>query len=218
MSIDTIIDELTEELERPDLYSISETFIPACIREAHAIRRWTKDLAFSVVPDPEVDEDNRVRLSRVSEFPGMRDITQVKLYAGYTEPVTGTYLPFNEIPLSGEGFKNRNEMNDIKDYYGIRYQHLYSIVGTELLLQGVDSSTKAIEFKMLFWPTITRSQVDNKLTTTSWIVEEAPEVVKAYLRQKLAGVIQKERLIQTAQGTTRILREDLINSNEGEWY
>lgn len=218
MTIDIIITELLDELERPDLYITSEGFIPASIRAAHACRKFYKDVAKVVMPDPTIDDNSRVRYSLVSDLPRLREVKGVKLFATYTEPTPGVYVLTNEIALGEDGFKDRGEMNDVTDYYGNRYRHLFSLAGDELLLQGVDPSTTAIELEVLQWPTVTRGTFTGILTTSSWIVREFPELVKAHLRKNLARTTSRKVLMDQADSLIAIHQTDLVNANSKGFY
>lgn len=217
MTIDTIINELLDEMERPDLYDSCEMYVPEALRKAHGCRKFYKDLAEVVLPDPVIDENNRVRYFVGTDLPKLREIQKVQLYQGYTEPTPGEYSPYNEIFVRG-GFLDRAKLHSVYDYYGFERQYLYSRVGAELVLQGVSSDTQAVKFTMFAWPTVTRNAATQKLETPSWIVEEWPELVKAHLRKKLIVVVNGKRDEKSsADGMIIEAQTDLLNGNIDGW-
>lgn len=217
MTIETIISELLEELERPDLAVKTEKFVPEALRFAHSIRKFSKDLKDIIVVDPEITEEDRVSLSITTDLPKMRAINSIELYQGYTEPTTDLFLPNNKIPRPTE-FKNRAELNSVYDYYGFKHRYIYTVVGREVVLEGVDQQTKAMRFRCFVWPAITRDDVTQKLTTDSWIVDDWPEIIKAKLRDKLTYVIDKKDFKQSAQQDLKIAMEDILAENHEGMY
>lgn len=216
MSLTTIVEQLLSELERPDLQAKCNMFVPEAIRTAHGIRKFSKDLHKVVVTDPIVSSENSTNISLSQSLPRLRAIRNVELYGSYTEPQPGLYVLTNQIPT--QEFKNRAELNDITDYYGIRYQYLYATIGDDLSMKGVDQQTKAIQFYAFLWPELTVDQVTQSYESTSWIVAEYPWVIKAILRNKLAGIIQKRELSNSAQQDYKFAMEALLNESYEEVY
>lgn len=217
MSITTIVTELLDELERPDLQKKCQTFVPQAIRFAHSARLFSKDLTTTVVADPVVTDSNRVSLSLIDDLPRLRKVFQLNFYAGYSEPLPGDYSPFNEI-LVDQPYRNRAEMNDVKDYYGFQYKNVYAMAGDQLVIDGADKQTKALAIRYFAWPEISINEVTREYQTDSWIVREWPELVKAYLRRKLASVIDKRELRNDALEDFRLTYESFLNENSEEFY
>ena len=206
MSIETIVQELTEELERPDLTKKLENFVPQALRQAHGTKCFSRDIGKIVLTDFTIDSAGIVQVP----LPKLRKIISLRFFRQVLEG--GTLV--NEITPVHE-YVNGNDLNTEYDYYGIKISHTFTIMGGELVLTAVPTDAKAIEVKALVWTKIDRYQVTDALTTDSWIAEEFPEYIKSILRAKIAFIIDKNALLQFANSELTVVRKDFINSQIG---
>ena len=195
---------------RPDYSLELINQFPIALRGAHGVNEFRRDQKTVSVFDPLVSSGAST-IEIMTDLPKLRKIKGIKLYSSYTgvapDQVVGTEIPSKFVDILTTG-----EFN----YYGLTYQQTYSVFGTKLNLIGVDDSTVAVSVSGLFYPTFTLNVNTNEYETDSWIMQEFPEMVEAYLDLWAARKMKDAATIQTYGQALAMTRQQLITSFEQE--
>ncbi len=208
-TIKATIEKVTAGSTRVDLTEKLQASFKSCLYSAHKIDKFARDLATVNITDPAILA-NKVALSLPMNLPRLREIRGVQQYLNYTIETDLSITPIQEIPVCAPGFQDLNGLIGTKNYFGFKYSQLYSIVGNMVNFSGIDSATKVLQVHGLFLPTYEEDPIDGDWITDSWIMEECPELVEAYLRYRLAEIIEDTKKLQIADMNIQRVRRDTL--------
>lgn len=210
MNVAELLAPVLDMLDRLDLEDRLMQYMPEAIRAVHSIQKFNRDKAVVYVPAPSILEGSVVLNPTV--LPRVRDILKVNTYTAFgSSEISGiTYYYPAGIPTID--YKNLNDGFSATDYYGFRYVNGYSRIGSNVTIVGVPSDTTLIEVHAMQWPSYEKIGITEDYETSSWIAEEYPQLIKAFLLYRGASLAQQAEMIRTAQEemqnhTTLFLRE-----------
>jgi hypothetical protein len=212
MTPSEIISEVLSDLERPDMASKALAKFYQSLQSAHKVERLRRDLRTVYITNPSIN-NSRMTFVVTEVTPRSREIRSVNLYSGFSEPTPGQVIPDeNKLIYLYQPFIDIADALTATDYYGFKYPTTFSLMGALGTLKGVDTSTTCVEINYLAFPTFVESPVTGEYETDSWIADEFPQLIKAYLKWAIATVIDSQSLIQSAVSEVNFQRREFINT------
>lgn len=207
-----LVDKVCTMYSRQDLSDRLIANFKSALYNAHKIDKFSRDKAVVNIADP-VILNSAIALGRTLNLPDLREIRKVQLYSAYTL-AGSTVVPTtsSEIILPDPGYQNLGDLINDKNYYGMRYTMLYSIVGDTINFTGVDSTTRVLQITGLFLPTFTLNELTDAWESNSWILRDEPQVVEAYLRKYVAQILDDDKKLRNANDEIMQVKRDLIAS------
>lgn len=191
-----IIENVLDNLERPDLQSLAVSRFSKALRSAHSIELFRRDLtsvSYTL-------SDYAVLNGRVG-FPLPADYRKIYRIVG-----------LDAAGIQQAVFEDLKSQPELRTYYGVRKQRVFNIFGAVLNLEGVDSTITAIRLEYFKFPNFVSNSQTGEYTTDSWIAADSPEVVEAYLQHNLAMLTEDSAQIASAEKLVQMTRRDLINN------
>lgn len=212
MTPSEVVADLLELLERPDLESLAFSRFYSALQSAHKVERLRKDLYIGVISDPSVVQ-GKFTFVQDDYLPRCREVRNITLYKDYIVPSLPddpiVIDPDKEIPLSSP-FVDLVDRVSARDYYGIKYPHTYTRIGSTVTLSGVSEQTKLIAITYLGFPSFSKDPISGEYESDSWILREFPQLVQAFLRQHLATVIDSDSIQSAAMRELAFQRQEFI--------
>lgn len=196
MTPSDVINEVLDDLERDDLIQVAESKFQAALKSAHAVDSFAQDLM-------QVDFDITnliVNQGKTSIVPpdGFRKVWDLR-----TIDSSGGVFP--------DGFRNQRNLQTLRDYFGFQIPRTFSQFGKKNInLTGVDANASAIRLTYLSFPVVTVA-TDGTLSADSWILDEFPQMVSAYLKWYLAPVTQQEDVANAAAQQVQNYHRELLS-------
>ena len=208
-TIAELIDNVTSLYSRPDLEEQLLAYGKTAIYCAHKTDKFARDLAsVNIVGFSQLN--GKVTVSIPISIPRLREIRNIKLFSAYTG-VDPNIVPTATTELiASPDYQDLNQMNSDRNYFGLKYLKLYSIAGTLLNIQGVESNATCIQINGLFLPTYTYNTLTLLWETNSWIMTECPELVEAYIRVRCCEILADEKKQRVAQQNLLLQRRDIL--------
>lgn len=216
MNVADLLAPVLDILDRPDIEDRLMQYMPKAIRAAHSIQKFTYDRSRIYIPTPTIN-NNLVTLSSI-DLPLLRDIVGVAAYTSYTTAIISAETVYYPGAVSSNNFKNLNTGYDKTDYYGFAYQQGYMRLGSNVTLSGVDSSVTLLELDVLVWPSYELDEFAEEYSTNSWIAEQAPELIEAFLLVRGASIAQQDDVLRTAMTSLMTTTEEFLREKTGEIY
>lgn len=197
-TIAELVDNVTGFYTRPDLEDRILAYAKTALYCAHKVDKFARDLSTVTLVNPTILE-GKVTLSISLDVPRLRDVRSIDLFREYTGTTPNFIATESSKIIANPGYQNLNDLGSDTNYYGFRFEKLYSIAGTTLNLTGVDSATRAIRLSGLFLPTYILNTLTLLWETNSWIMIECPELVEAYMRIRACEIIADDKKLRAAQ-------------------
>lgn len=207
-----IVEQVIDELERPDLFNKIAANFPAAVRSAHRVGEYRKDLKLAYLTSF-TNVDGVVKSIIGTDLPNTRKFYHFHEYASFTQVGTAIY-PQNPVYLGP--YTERQGVEMVRDYYGFEKTKVYSQVGRELILSGVSSQATCIETLALVWPNVVYNSLTQEYDADSWIMEECPELIQAYLRVRAAEILKSREHLQLAMNSLQSVRKEFTDGLAGE--
>lgn len=215
MTPDEIINNVCEEYERPDMvYKLSNKF-PFCVRSAHSVERFARDMTeaslvgFSInTSDPR--NPGLVQVTQDDNLPRCREVRYIIPYRTYTEPSPGVIIPGELIP-GVRDFVPTHERVAVRDIYGYIIPNTFSQLGNVLSITGVDTNATCLVIGYLSFPNTFFSSEEDSWMTDSWILRDFPELIAAYLGRELAKMVDSRTMLSSAMDKLSQTRADFID-------
>lgn len=209
-----LISEVLDDLEQPHLTDVCMRKLYSCIKSAHKIDRFRRDLLLGYLVDPTISA-GVVTFVTDTTIPRTREIRNIRLFKNYTNPIGTTIIPTNEIEIDPAyvDVKETKLLTTTLNYFNFQNLNTYTMAGAQTIIHNVDSLTTCIELQTLAWPTWEYDSVNTTYTTDSWIMEHMPDVVKAYLIYYIGNVVLQDTDIKNA-GQAEIIfqRQELLSA------
>lgn len=209
-----LIQNICSEYERPDMiYRLQQKF-PFCVRSAHSVERFSRDLAEAFILNPTILSGNGslgglVQFTTMESLPRCRELRGINLYKSYSEPTPGLIVPEDMIPLISPYVSSAGRAS-VRDIYGYTIPNTFSQMGNTISLTGVSNETACIGVEYLAFP-LTVFTDEDEWETESWIMQDYPELIGAYLGRELAKMSDSRSLISSAESKLVQTRADFID-------
>lgn len=204
MTIQSVVDNVLEDLERPDLERLALRKLGTALRTCHAVDDFSRDIHTEVITP-----DFYVALNASTSIPIPERLHKVLRVRQATEVVSGTW---QEISPDFEFLGGRS---DLRTYFGVPITKTYAQIGRAITLNGVEDKL-AICIQHLKHPLCVENPATQGYETDSWILEECPDVVEAALTVELSRLVLDTTIQQVAMQNWAQKRLELLSKYSGE--
>lgn len=211
-----VVDNALSFLERRDLQDLFIKKLPQIIRSVHALQKFRKDLAVYKIVDPSLVDSQLIL--QPADIPNVREIVKIDAFTGYHTSVVGSSpVVVGDNPVSWE-FRDLSIGQPDSDYFGFKYTHGWNVLGANATIVGLDSSIKLLDVYAITWPTWEYNAVTDVYSSSSWILEQFPQLIEQHLIVLGARDSQNMPMLNNERNTLITLQEEFLNEFTGDIY
>lgn len=211
-----VVDNAITFLDRRDLQDLFFKKLPQIIRSVHALQKFRKDLAVYKIVDPVLIDSQLVL--QPSDIPNIREIVQIDAFTGYhTSVVASAPVIVGDNQVSWE-FRDLSTGQAKSDYFGFQYTHGWNVLGSNATVVGLDSSIKLLDIHAVVWPTWEYNAITDVYSSSSWILEQFPQLIEQHLIVLGARDSQNMPMLNNERSVLVDLQEEFLNEFTGDIY
>lgn len=204
MSIQDVVDNVLEDLERPDLERLALRKLGSALRTCHAVDDFARDIHKELVLPADY-----IALQANTSIPIPERLHKILRVCQAQEQFDGSWL---EVSPDFE-FLGMNR--DLRSYFGVAITKTFAQIGNAITVNGVDDKL-AIIVQHLKYPRYAQNQATQQYETDSWILEERQDVVEAALSVEISRLVLDTTIQQVAMQNWAQKRLELLTQYSGE--
>lgn len=190
-----VINEVIDDFERPDLFEVAERKFPQCLVSAHSVDSFARDLKEEIYPYNELLINNSA--ATIIPPDGFR-----KVWRLFTQTDSGNIVD--------KQFLDQTALISLRDYFGYRIPQTFNRFGNKLNVTGLSVNANNLHLHYLSFPVIT-VDTNGQMQADSWILQEFPQLVVAYLKYAVAPILQQESEVAAAQQQVLTYRREILS-------